>query len=78
MFESTLTHRALHSRVPPTDVFKKIFLAKLMRDCSLAHRLHQTVAAFPNDNYLVICNPAHMAYGFGIPKAIFTKSDKIA
>jgi hypothetical protein len=40
MFESTLTHRALHSSVPPTDVFRKIFLAKLLRDASLAHKLN--------------------------------------
>ncbi|KOO24749.1 methyltransferase type 11 [Chrysochromulina tobinii] len=59
-FESLLTGRNRHATPPmaPTDKFRKMFPAQVIKDAAMAHKV------------LVICGVGHSGYSHGVPERI--------
>ena len=60
---------------PPVDSHRKSFAAKVIRDCSIAHKVNRILdpedtGIRPSDSVMVICAFEHLAFGFGIPERI--------
>ena len=78
-FESLLTGRNRHATPPmaPTDKFRKMFPAQVIKDAAMAHKVSQLLAggagdsaAVPSDKVLVICGVGHSGYSHGVPERI--------
>ena len=60
----------------PTDNFRKMFPAQVIKDASMAHRtvkLLEQEDESSKDKYLLLMGTGHMGYGFGVPERIFAK-----
>ena len=60
---------------PPQDSHRKPFAAKVIRDCSIAHKVNRILDpegtnVRVKDSVLVVCAYEHMAFGFGVPQRI--------
>ena len=74
-FESLLTQRSLHNQppLPPSDKFRKMFPAQVIKDASMAHKvatLFESAAA--DDRVLVICGVGHSGYSHGVPERVYS------
>lgn len=65
--EAMITGRDLHDpSQPPTERFRKLFKAQLLKDAAMAHRVNTLIAGSPaEDAFLVVCGSGHMVYGHG-------------
>lgn len=72
-FESLLTGRSLHDGTcQPSASYRDMFPAQIIKDASMAHKVHQIIAsAAPDDRVLVICGVGHSGYSHGVPERIF-------
>ena len=73
-FESLLTGRNLHNRaLPPTDTYRKMFPAQVIKDAAMAHKLNTLVDASIDDadKFLCICGIGHSGYSHGVPERVF-------
>ncbi|EOD30489.1 hypothetical protein EMIHUDRAFT_456566 [Emiliania huxleyi CCMP1516] len=74
-FESLLTHRPLHAQppLPPTDKFRRMFPAQLIKDAAMAHKVSRLLAPQGEggaDKALVVCGVGHSGYSHGVPERI--------
>ena len=76
-FESMISGRNMHDKAAsPTDNFRKMFPAQVIKDASMAHRtvkLLEQEDESSKDKYLLLMGTGHMGYGFGVPERIFAK-----
>ena len=77
-FESLLTGRSPHGSAPPTDQFRKMFPAQVIKDAAMAHRVATLAASRPADKFLVICGIGHSGYGHGVPERILAARPELA
>ena len=71
-FESLLTGRSVHSTDLPTDRFRKLFPAQVIKDAAMAHYVNSLVARLPAaDRVLVLCGIGHSGYSHGVPERVF-------
>ena len=73
MFESMITGRDMHDKEqPPTNQFRKMFPAQLIKDASMANKVNELLKVGTLDTtYYVICGVGHMQYGYGVPERIW-------
>jgi len=74
-FESLLTHRPLHAQppLPPTDKFRRMFPAQLIKDAAMAHKVSRLLTPQGEggaDKALVVCGVGHSGYSHGVPERI--------
>ena len=71
-FESLLTGRDhLDSTSVPSDQFRRMFPAQVLKDAAMAHKVCDLARTAPAaDSFLVLCGVGHMAYGHGVPERI--------
>ena len=88
MFESLISGRDLHNPdgPPPSEQFRKMFPAQVLKDCSMAHKVNRLLAGSathpqgrpglisrPSDEkFLIIVGAGHMGYEYGVPERIFS------
>ena len=80
-FESLLTGRRLHAtpRREPTDRFRQMFPAQVIKDAAMAHRVCEVLAPrAADDRALVICGVGHSGYSHGVPERIFAARPELA
>lgn len=87
-FESLLTGRNPHDPMtPPSDRFRAMFPAQVLKDAAMAHRVSQLVTAsaagaspghHPSDQFLVVCGVGHSGYSHGVPERIFAAHPELA
>jgi uncharacterized iron-regulated protein len=77
-FESLISGRDLHGTLPPSDRFRKMFPAQVIKDASMAHTTAELVrAASPADKFLLLLGVGHMAYGHGVPERLFSEHPQL-
>ena len=70
VFESLITGRPLYIEKPPTDQFRKIFPAQILKDVSMAHTISTILEKHPDDRILVIAGNGHLLYYCGVPERV--------
>ena len=73
-FESLISGRDMHSPTPPSDQFRRMFPAQVIKDAAMAHRvatLFSSGVVEPADRVVVICGVGHSGYDHGVPERIF-------
>ena len=72
-FESLVSGRDMHDESrPPSDKFRKMFPAQIIKDAAMAHRVATLAAAAPPvDRFLVVMGLGHCGYGHGVPERLF-------
>ena len=79
VFESLITGRPLSSiDQPPTDQFRKIFPAQILKDVSMAHTISTILEKHPDDRILVIAGNGHLLYYCGVPERVLQYHPNIA
>lgn len=91
VFESLLSGRSLYSSQDPdlaegqgkhddvhgpSDQFRRIFKAQILKDEAMAHKVNQlvndsTAENRPNDKFLVIAGNGHLLHYCGVPERVF-------
>lgn len=70
-FESLLTRRSVHGAVPPSERFRKMFPAQVLKDAAMAHMVSKLMASMPpTDKVLVVTGVGHSGYSHGVPERI--------
>eukprot|EP00966_Prymnesium_polylepis_P330622 7386246-Prymnesium_polylepis.1 len=70
-FESLLTKRSVHGPAPPTQRFRKMFPAQVLKDAAMAHRVSELIATMPPaDKVLVVTGVGHSGFSHGVPERI--------
>ena len=79
-FESLLTGRSPHDdSKPPSDQYRKMFPAQVIKDAAMAHRVSCLVAAAPPaDRFLVVCGVGHSGYSHGVPERLLAAQPQLA
>lgn len=74
VFESCISGRSMSS-LPPSDDFRAMFPAQIIKDASMAHKVAQLIQADDTnqDRFLIICGAGHMKYKYGVPERIFSR-----
>ena len=74
-FESLLSGRAYHDTTrAPTDQFRKMFPAQVIKDAAMAHKVSELLhASGADDKVLVVCGIGHSGYGHGVPERILAR-----
>jgi uncharacterized iron-regulated protein len=75
IFESLLTGRNIHDGTPPTDQFKRIFQAQLLKDEAMAHRVNTLIQKSDDerDRFLVIAGNGHVINYQGVPERVLVQ-----
>ena len=80
-FESLLTGRDIHNPATrkPTDKYRRMFPAQVIKDAAMAHKLNCLIAASEScaDRFLAICGVGHSGYSHGVPERVFSAHPKI-
>lgn len=74
-FESLLTGRRYMDLLsPPTDQYRKMFPAQLIKDASMAYcaKSLQLLNVTGKDRFLLVCGVGHMLYNHGVPERILS------
>lgn len=73
VFESLRTGKSmLGQEGTPKDCYRSLFNSFIMRNASMAHKVHKIVAtAGHEDTFFICCSISDMAYGFGVPERIW-------
>ena len=71
-FESLISGRNLDSWIDPSDRYRKIFLAQILKDCVMASVIKRGIKAStnPKDKFLVIAGSGHVDHRFGVPERV--------
>lgn len=79
-FESLISGRNLALNRTPTDRFRKIFGAQVLKDQAMATRVIEQIKkrASEDDTYLVIMGKGHCEYGFGVPERVLSSLQKLS
>lgn len=93
-FESLLTGRPISSDSPPSERFRAMFPAQVIKDAAMAHKVAQLISAsdtsstigassratahHADDRFLVICGIGHSGYSHGVPERIFRAHPSLA
>jgi uncharacterized iron-regulated protein len=77
VFESMISGRVLAVSQTPTDRFRKIFPAQIIKDAAMANKIVKTLnEGNKDDKILVLMGKGHCEYGFGVPERVFEVCDK--
>jgi len=82
VFESLLTGRSIYDvdqTSQPTDQFRRIFDAQVLKDVSMAHRVNTLLKEHPNkeDKFLVIAGNGHLLHYCGVPERVYAEHPDI-
>ena len=81
-FESLLTGRDPNdASTPPTDKFRRMFPAQVIKDAAMAHRVAKVAAASGGggaDRFLVVCGVGHSGYSHGVPERVLAAQPQLA
>lgn len=79
-FESLLTGRDPNdASTPPTDKFRRMFPAQVIKDAAMAHRVAQLASASGGaDRFLVVCGVGHSGYSHGVPERVLAAQPQLA
>ena len=92
VFESLLTGRSIyHSDQEPTDQFKRIFDAQVLKDVGMAHKINTLIEessssstrsgrgeGSPEDKFLVIAGNGHLLHYCGVPERVLKEHPELA
>jgi uncharacterized iron-regulated protein len=90
VFESLLTGRSIyHSNQEPTDQFKRIFDAQVLKDVGMAHKVNTLIEESnsrnrnrgddsPADKFLVIAGNGHLLHYCGVPERVLKEHPELA
>ena len=73
VFESLLTGRSTTSHQEPSNQFRGIFQAQLLKDEAMAHSINQLIDRYKHDTatkFLVICGNGHVLHHCGVPERV--------
>lgn len=75
MFESMISGRDMHNpELKPSDNFRKIFKAQLIKDISMSHKVCKLLDTDSDGHkYLVIAGKGHMQHNCGVPERVYEK-----
>ena len=77
-FESLISGRDMHSDTPPSDRFRKMFPAQVIKDAAMAHLVSGMVSqGAASDRYLLLLGVGHMAYSLGVPERILARHPEL-
>jgi len=68
-FESLISGRDMADS-PPSDRFRRIFPAQIIKDAAMAHIVVREARASERNRLLVICGAGHCEYRFGVPERV--------
>lgn len=54
----------------PSDRFRKIFPAQIIKDAAMANRIVQNLEEIEKKKILVLLGKGHCEYGFGVPERV--------
>jgi len=58
--------------------FRNMFPAQIIRDASMANKLHKLLRiSNSKEKFLVICGARHMAFGHGVPERLFKNNENL-
>ena len=89
VFESFLSGRSLYAKEDdggesnemeaPSDQFRRIFKAQLLKDEAMAHRVTELLRdADSNVKFLVIAGNGHMKHYCGVPERVLRDTQKLS
>lgn len=81
VFESLLSGRSIYGDLEPSDQFRRIFDAQVLKDVAMAHRVNQLIdetSEESNDKYLVIAGNGHLLHYCGVPERVLDAHPEIA
>lgn len=76
IFESMITGRNMRtegSSTPPSDQFRGIYQAQLLKDVAMAHKINCLVEENPDDRFLVLAGNGHVSHYQGVPERVLAK-----
>ncbi|GAX20488.1 hypothetical protein FisN_24Hu262 [Fistulifera solaris] len=72
IFESMITGRNL-AEDAPSDTFRGIFQAQLLKDVAMAHKINTIIEGHPNDRFLVLAGNGHVSHYQGVPERVLAQ-----
>jgi len=69
-FESLISGRDVTTASMPSDRFRRIFPAQIIKDAAMAHVVVREASASDKNRLLVICGAGHCEYRFGVPERV--------
>jgi SAM-dependent methyltransferase/uncharacterized iron-regulated protein len=74
LFESMITGRNLREAGSlPSDTFRGIFQAQLLKDVAMAHKINSLIEEHPDDRFLVVAGNGHVSHYQGVPERVLTR-----
>jgi SAM-dependent methyltransferase/uncharacterized iron-regulated protein len=80
VFESLLSGRSIYSDdLEPTDQFRRIFDAQVLKDVAMAHKVNTLIEKSPSqDRFLVIAGNGHLLHYCGVPERVLNEHPALA
>lgn len=80
IFESLLSGRFIYNNddIPPTDQFRRIFDAQVLKDVAMAHKVNGLIEDNSDDKYLVIAGNGHLLHYCGVPERVLEEHPQLA
>ena len=80
VFESLLSGRSIYGEQDPTDQFRRIFQAQILKDISMANKVNELVqgSTKKEDKVLVIAGNGHLLHHCGVPERVLKNNPEIA
>jgi SAM-dependent methyltransferase/uncharacterized iron-regulated protein len=80
VFESLISGRSIYGGQSPTDQFRRIFQAQILKDEAMASKLHELmeINKDTDDKFLVIAGNGHLLHYCGVPERVLAKQPELA
>lgn len=89
IFESLITGRSIfpeykktsqisNSSIVPSDKFRGIFMAQLLKDVAMANKINELIEQHDGDKFLVIAGNGHVLHYCGVPERVLIKHPNLA